>query len=187
MKKLVINITTDKACSKCKNPLSNSLLYNTEIDYCSGCLGSWFEEDELRFAKDQKDKDLRWFDIDLWKDTRKFKVSNGARFCPCCRMPLYEVYYGNSGIIVDVCNICHGVWLDRAEFKKITLWLKHESEARILHRYVKNLFNQTADIFVGPESMRDEILDFLTVFNLLGNKFVAQHPTLSRLILQLPR
>lgn len=136
-------------------------------------------------AKDKKDKDLNWLDIDLWKDENKFNVSYGIRLCPCCRVPLYEIYYGDSKVIVDICNLCQGVWLDRAEFKKITDWLKEKADYEILNNYSKNLFEQFAEIFIGPETFREEILDFLTVLKLLNYKFTAQHPVISRLILYL--
>ena len=105
-------------CPIDKNQFKKALLAETEVDYCPKCLGLWFEEDELRQAKDVKDRNLRWLDIDLWKDGEKFKISPGQKLCPSCRLPLYEANYGSSDIRVDVCNICRGVWLDRGEFKK---------------------------------------------------------------------
>lgn len=170
-----------------KQKLDKAILHNVEIDYCSTCLGLWFEEDELRWAKDEKDEDLRWLDIDLWKDEKKFKISYGQRLCPSCRVPLYEVYYGDSGIIVDTCNLCHGTWLDRAEFKKIIDWLKDKADYEILNKYAKNLFKQGAEIFTGPETLREEILDFITILKLLNYKLLAQHPFLFRLISHMPR
>ncbi len=174
-------------CPICKIKLSSTILYNVEVNYCTSCLGLWFEQEELRWAKDEKDKDLKWLDIDLWKNEKKFKISYGMRLCPSCRVPLYEVYYGDSGIIVDVCNLCHGVWLDRAEFKKITEWLKQKADNEVLNNYAKNLFEELVEIFAGPEPLREEILDFLTILKLLNYKFATKHPVISKLILQLPR
>lgn len=170
-------------CPICKKiELLNSILHNVEIDYCPKCLGTWFDEDELRLAKDQKDKDLKWLDIDLWKNDNDFKISRGIRLCPKCRVPLYEVYYGDSGVIVDVCNLCHGIWLDRAEFKKIINWLKEKADYEVLNNYSKNLFGEFGEIFAGPETLREEIIDFLAILKLLNHKFVVRYPTISRLI-----
>ena len=174
-------------CPLCKKPLLSAILHNTEIDYCPNCLGLWFEEEELRWAKDEEDRNLGWLDIDLWKDKEKFKISSGIRLCPSCRVPLYEVYYGDSGVIVDVCNLCHGVWLDRAEFKKIIDWLKEKADYEILHNYSKNLFKELAEIFTGPETLREEILDFLLILKLLNYKFAVKYPIISQIILELPR
>lgn len=184
---LMLDIVTRMKCPKCKVSLSSMVLCNVEVDYCPKCFGLWFEEEELRLAKDEKDKNLQWLDIDLWKDETKFKISYGIRICPSCRVPLYEVYYGKSGIIVDVCNLCHGIWLDRGEFTKIINWLKEKADYEILHNYAKNLFEEFAEIFIGPETLREEILDFLAILKLLNYKFTAQHPVISKIISQLPK
>jgi len=186
-KPLTLDTVTGFRCPICKKPLLATVLSGVEIDYCPNCLGLWFEQEELRLAKDEKDKDLKWLDIDLWKDKKKLKISYGIRLCPSCRVPLYEVYYGDSGIIVDVCNLCQGVWLDRAEFKKIIDYLHRKADYEILNNYAKNLFKEFAEIFVGPETLREEILDFLTILKLLNYKFGAQHPAISQIISQLPK
>src|SRR3989344_7993998 len=106
-----------KRCPRCKKLLDKTIFHNVEADYCPICLGIFFDEDELRLAKDARDKDLKWLDVDLWQDETKFKIVPGIRICPCCRIPVYEVYYGSSKIVVDVCNLCRGIWLDRGEFR----------------------------------------------------------------------
>ncbi len=186
-KSLAPDTATDFKCPICKKPLLSSILCNVEIDYCQNCLGLWFEEEELRLAKDEKDGNLGWFDIDLWKNEKEFKISRGRRICPSCRVPLYEVYYGDSGIVVDVCKLCHGVWLDRAEFKKIIEWLKEKADYEVLNNYAVNLFKQLGEVFTGPETLREEILDFLMILKLLDYKFGAKHPVISKIISQLPR
>ena len=138
-------------------------------------------------AKDNKDKDLNWLDVDLWKNENKFRISRGMRLCPSCRVPLYEVRYGDSNIVVDVCNLCHGIWLDRAEFKKIIDYLHKKADYEILNNYTKNLFQELGEIFIGPETLREEASDFLTVLKLLNYKFAAQHPLISKIILGLPK
>ncbi|MDD5606314.1 MAG: zf-TFIIB domain-containing protein, partial [Candidatus Pacebacteria bacterium] len=86
-------------CPVCENSkLEKTILHNTEIDFCFNCLGFWLQKDELRWLKDEKDKDLKWFDIDLWQDEKKFKITREIKLCPECRVPLYEVEYGDSKI-----------------------------------------------------------------------------------------
>jgi Zn-finger nucleic acid-binding protein len=176
-----------KKCPVCKIILSSAVFYNTEVDYCKKCLGIWFDDDELRWVKDEKDKNLNWLDIDLWKDEKKFKVGRGIRICPSCRVPLYEVYYGDSGVVVDVCNICHGIWLDRMEFKKIIGWIRVKADNEILDNYAGNLFKEAKEIFTGPETLREEINDFLVVLKIMNYKFSAKHPVISKIISSLPR
>lgn len=158
-----------------------------EVDYCPNCLGLWFEQDELQQAKDEKDKDLNWLDIDLWKEEIKFKIAKGKKLCPSCSMPLYEVNYGDSGIKVDLCNLCRGIWLDRGEFKKVIDYLREKGKKEILKSYFENLITEGAEVFTGPETFRSELSDFLTILKLLNYKFAAQHPIITKIISSLPK
>ena len=174
-------------CPLCHIPFEQAILANVEVDYCPRCYGLWFEQDELQWAKDAKDRDLRWLDIKLWKDPSQFKVNWGERMCPVDHLPLYEVNYGDSAVKVDVCNVCRGIWLDRGEFKDIIAYLHEKGEHEVLHHYAKNLFEELWEVFAGPEILREEVLDFLTILKLLKYKFAAQNPSISQLILSLPR
>lgn len=182
-----IDNSTRRKCPICKNNLLSSVFYNIDIDYCPVCLGLWFDKDELRMAKDEKSRDLKWFDVDLWKDENKFKASSGKRLCPCCRMPLYEVYYGDSGVIIDACKLCHGIWLDRVEFKKIVAWLHVKADYAVMNNYTKNMFKEMGEIFNGPETFKEEIDDFMVILRMLCYRFSILHPVISRMLQELPK
>ena len=173
-------------CPQCNAKLDQALLANVEVDYCPKCYGMWFEEEELRWAKDERDRDLRWLDIDLWKDEGHFRISPSEKLCPIDRMPLYETRYGDSSIKVDVCNVCRGIWLDRGEFKEIVKYLREKADRDVLYHYLKTLSEETWEVFSGPELLQEELLDTWAVVKLLRYKFAAQHPTLSRFIASTP-
>ena len=177
----------DKLCPVCKIKLDSVIFHNVEADYCSRCLGLWFEKSELHLAKDNADKDLSWLDFDLWKNLKDFKISRDKKLCPSCRLPLYEVSYGKSGVSVDVCNVCHGIWLDRGEFKKIMEYLKKEGNYQVLNEFSKKLVSEFWEIFRGPETIKEEASDFLTLIKLLRYKFSAQHDAITKLISELPK
>ena len=175
-------------CPICKKiELKKSNFNRVEVDYCPECLGLWFEEDELRQAKDAKDKTLNWLDIDLWEDRTLFKVSKSQKACPKDGVPLYEVKYGTSEIKVDVCDMCHGIFLDRGEFKKIMEFLKKKGQDEILFNYLDVLVEEAGEIFTGPEGLKSELRDLLTVLELLKYKFLVQHPLISKAIAMLPK
>ncbi|HHE76543.1 MAG TPA: hypothetical protein ENL27_00980 [Candidatus Parcubacteria bacterium] len=176
-----------KLCPDCKQKLEPIIFYKTEVDYCPKCLGIFFEEDELRQAKDAKDRNLSWLDIDLWEDEGHFELSPGPRLCPVCRMPFYQTHYGDSDIMVDICNLCHGIWLDRGEFKKIVNYLKEKADWEAVHNYGKSLFEEFREIFTGPETIREEVSDFLVVLKLLLYKFSSKHPFLTGFISKMPK
>ena len=174
-------------CPIDKTNLEKVMISGVEVDYCPRCLGLWFEEEELRWAKDYKDRNLRWLDIDLWKDSARFKISPGQILCPQDRLPLYETEYGDSGIRVDLCNICKGVWLDRGEFEKIAQYLREKANEEILNNYLKNLRGEFWEVFVGPETFKEEINDLLLVLKLLSYKLLAQNPDIAKTIFQLQK
>lgn len=192
-------------CPICKIKLKETTFHNVGVDFCPRCLGLWFAQEELRWAKDAKDKNLSWLDIDLWKDKKKFKISSGQKLCPKCELPLYEVNYGDSdihpvksakggaakpqfnGVEIDLCNLCQGIWLDRGEFKKIIEYLREKANYEILNNYLKNLLEEVKEIFTGPETLKEEVLDCLAIAKILRYKFATQHPVIAKIISQLPR
>jgi len=159
-------------CPNDNEQLEKVLFHNVEVDYCPKCLGIWFNKDEQ----------LNWVDIDLWRDKAKFKVSHGDKHCPVCRGGLREVAYDDSKVKVDFCKNCEGIWLDRGEFKQIINYLKNKSDYEILNRYTKNIASELWEVFSGPEKFRSELEDFLTLLKLFNYKFIVQHPFLKSII-----
>ena len=42
--------------------------------------------------------------------------------CPRCNVLLNEI--ATAGVLVDLCDTCHGLWLDRGELEKIARCLR---------------------------------------------------------------
>jgi hypothetical protein len=174
-------------CPNDNEKLEKVLFHNVEVDYCPKCLGIWFDIDELRFVKDNKDENLNWLDVDLWRDKGRFDVVRIKKFCPVCRVGLQEIRYDDSKVKIDFCKMCNGVWLDRGEFKQIMNYLKTKSDYEILHNYTKNLVVELWEVFAGPEVFRSELADFLTLLKLLKYKLIIQYPRITELINNLPK
>lgn len=186
-------------CPSCKKELSEKIkIGDVEVERCPACGGLWFEKDELRLAKDKKAPEARWIDMEiqdesinwlnfnLWKDKGKFKLKKDIRFCPVDEVPLYQISYGDSPVEIDVCGICLGIWLDKGEFKKIIDYVKNKAEYEVLNNYAKNLVSETTEIIVGPESIKSEAADLLTLIKLLKYKLMVQHPQLIKLFFNFP-
>jgi hypothetical protein len=172
-------------CPNDNEYLEKILFHNVEVDYCPRCLGVWFDKDELRQAKDDKDNQLNWIDFDLWRDKKKFQVLHTDKHCPVDRVGLSEVRYDQAKTKVDFCKMCGGIWLDRGEFKQIINYLKNKSDYEILHHYTKNIVLELWEVFSGPEKFRSELEDFLMVLKLFNYKFETQHPYLTALVEEL--
>ncbi len=174
-------------CPNCKKEtLEKIRFHKSEVDKCNQCHGIWFERDELRKSKDEKDQHLKWLDADIWREGKKIQVSSSMKTCPPCKENLYEVKYGESDIKVDVCNSCQGVWLDGREFKKIIAYLSNIVNTETLTKYLKHTFEEAKEIFTGPEDLSSEIKDFLLVIKLLQYRFLSQYPIIREIIVNLP-
>jgi len=174
-------------CPNCKNKkLEEIRFYGNQIDNCTNCLGFWFDQDELRKAKDKKDEYIRWIDVDLFnEDVRDLDIGKSKKKCPKCKILLYEVNYfkkNGENIRVDVCKKCYGIWLDKGEFGKIIQKLKEVGDYEILNNYAKNLKQEFKEIFTGPENFKSELLDFLIVLKLFRYKFLIENKNFSNLI-----
>ncbi|MEK9153099.1 MAG: zf-TFIIB domain-containing protein [Patescibacteria group bacterium] len=175
-------------CPNCSETKLARIVFNkVVVNRCPECLGLWFEQDELRKAKDEKNQDFNWLDIDLWSDQTKFQLGTGQKACPKDGVPLYKVSYGDSDIKVDVCEQCRGVWLDRGEFQKIVDYLKNKGNDEMLDNYLVNLAEEAKEIFTGPEGLKEELADFVSVLKFLNYKLPIQHPYFSELIKSLPK
>jgi hypothetical protein len=174
-------------CPNDNEYLEKVLFHNVEVDYCPKCLGMWFDKDELRLSKDDKDEQLNWLDVDLWRDKKKFQALQIFKYCPSCRTGLVEISYDNSKVKVDFCKHCLGVWLDRGEFKQIINYLKNKSDYEILRRYTKNLVLELWEVFSGPETFREELEDFFMLLKLFNYKFVVRYRFLDSLMQNIPK
>lgn len=157
-----------------------------EIDSCPACQGFWFDFDELRKAKDEKVKQAKWFDFDLWQDETRFKTVPSEKKCPVCNEQLYRINYQGADIEIDICKNRHGIWLDRGEFQKIIAYVKEKAPYEIIKNYAKVLLQETKEVVSGPESLGSELEDLGIVLSLFKYKFAAQHPIISIILQNLP-
>lgn len=81
-----------------------------EMDYCySGCKGIWFDRYELAFHTDTE-KDIPGFNKLLQS------AQQTSYECGKCKEALLEIeYVEQAGLKIDVCQKCHGVFLDARE------------------------------------------------------------------------
>ncbi|PKM99105.1 MAG: hypothetical protein CVU78_08040 [Elusimicrobia bacterium HGW-Elusimicrobia-2] len=103
-------------CPKCKKVLTEGIFADVVYHKCESCGGFWFDKDELKEIKKQKD----WFKLDSGITCAVSKSYRGELKCPRCDEALHTIEYAQeSGIKVDVCSECDGLWLDAGELKAI--------------------------------------------------------------------
>ena len=85
-------------CSTCNVDLVVKLGGPVKGDECPKCGGTWFEDDELRQAKDSLDVDLNWMDFELWTEWDSLDLRPQELACPSCGDGLVAVLYGNTQV-----------------------------------------------------------------------------------------
>ena len=176
-----------KLCPKCQEELSSQMMGTVEVDQCGKCKGVWFEKGELRAAKDAADADLKWMDFEIWKHPDRFEAKVSERLCPVCRQACHALQYGDTGVEVDYCAQCDGVWLDEGGFEKIIGSLEEELLSKSFSDYVKESVAEAKEIVTGPESFMSEWKDFSTVLRMMAMRLFAERPKLLQKIEWLQR
>lgn len=174
-------------CPCCNVELKSKMIQDIEVDECNDCKGIWFEDDELRKAKDSTDKDLNWIDFEIWKHKDKFKVSSRNVACPQCNQTLVAIDYADTGVEIDYCPNCKGTWLDKGEFKKIIDVLTDELLTKTFSKYIKASIEEAKEIITGTESFLSEWKDFATVFRMMQYRLFAENPSLLDTVINIQR
>ena len=96
-------------CPKCRDPLHERPLKGTgvRVDCCPSCHGMWFEIGELQGYLDTIEGEF--------VPPANARVS--SRRCPACGIPMTAFEYLRTGVEIDLCENCRGVWLDLGEIK----------------------------------------------------------------------
>ena len=116
--------------------------YPVKVDYCSACEGIWLDAGESELL--------------LSTPERAMRVPRGAapahRICPKCIRPMHSFYYPKTFVTVDMCNRCHGLWLDKNEFQEIDRVRTFVGKARII----------PADAAEAPRhTLKSRLLEFI--------------------------
>lgn len=157
--------------------------HGVKIEECPKCVGRWFDRDELRQAKDRTDEDLRWLDFDPFaREADESEAGTEGRLCPRCLVKMGVIPYEKSGVRIDKCFLCEGVWLNHGEFEKIVKHLEKEVNSQTADQYQAEAARQLGQVFTGPEGPLSELRDLFSVLHLLRMRWSVEHPGLSATI-----
>jgi len=167
-------------CPKCTVPTEEVEIKSVKVDRCPECGGAWYDQGELQRRKDvESHGDYRWLDVDLWQDAEKVAVDeHSSGKCPVDGASLATVRYGEPEIVVEVCPLCFGIWLDRGEYEKIIAHLEEKVDSETFAQYLGDAGEEFVEIFSGEKGVKSELSDLAKVFHLLRLRFAVEHPTL---------
>ena len=112
-------------CPNCRSSLRTIQYEGLDVETCQSCGGEWLDDGELgkivqlrevRFSEAERRAIVQSTSI---KGVALEDVDRDLR-CPKCGGTTDPVNYGgDSGIIIDRCESCRGVWLDGQELENI--------------------------------------------------------------------
>lgn len=176
-------------CPSCHTPLTEQRIDTVRVDACEVCGGMWFDQGELRAAKDERLTAYHWYDLDLWKHDADFMGAPSSMYCPSCdgEHLLTTIQYAQSTIYIDVCPSCHGIWLESTEFSALLSYIRDQAEKVVLEDYQGALLREFDKALAGKDAERTNLLDILTLVDLFKYKFTVEHERLARILVNLPR
>ncbi len=114
----MVTLNKLRYCPKCRAALRLLRLGKVLVDFCFHCGGMWLDKGELESAAGGH--------VPLGeKERMRERVQRTSRACPACSMWLYSrELASNSGVMIDECAVCGGVWLDKGELSAAETYLK---------------------------------------------------------------
>ncbi|MBF0121780.1 MAG: zf-TFIIB domain-containing protein [Candidatus Omnitrophica bacterium] len=127
-------------CPGCSRALRQVSYEGILIDTCDGCGGEWLDAGEILkinkaretvFAENEKSK-VEGAQKVVLKQVAKNQKSLS---CPRCKVPLQTLnYMYDTGVMIDKCSKCSGIWMDNNELEAIQIvveeWEKRDPEIR---------------------------------------------------------
>ncbi len=154
--------------------------HGVKIHECPQCMGRWFDRDELKKAIDSTDEDLRWLDFDPFTaEAQGAGAARGRRLCPKDEVPMGVIPYEKSGVNIDKCAQCQGIWLSSEEFERIVKHLEDEVNSETARQLEGEAARQLGQVFTGPEGPASELRDLFSVLHLLRQRWAVEHPGVS--------
>ncbi len=186
-KSKIINVFNIMICPKCGVKLKEFSSGSLKLDKCELCHGIWFDKNELKKVIDKRDKDLDWVHLDLWNKKEKLIAKGGKRICPFCKKALSILQYNRSGVEVDICAACGGIWLDKGEMEKIVEYLEKSLDQKTVPEYIEEIIKEGDRAIARPERSIAEARHILILAKLLQYRILAEHSFIRGLVDALPK
>jgi len=91
-----------------------------ELDYCTKCLGVWFDAGELALLLESLDLEVGEFNIADIVALPEKRIAEAKRRCPVCRKKMRKAAIGHDPeVVVDVCTREEGLWFDGGEVGQV--------------------------------------------------------------------
>ena len=112
-------------CPVCGKALVERRKEGESLRYCGECGGVWLARDAFSRLTAFLSHDPRTPVLKLDRSNTETTISRTERRCPDCGETMRQFNYaGDSGIFLDRCTRCDGIWADKAELKSVAIFRK---------------------------------------------------------------
>lgn len=122
-------------CPNCQDRLRPIVYEGITIETCDACQGEWLDREELgkivRLREERFDsEEMRAIAESTTITGVKLERADRDLACPKCEQTTDAVNYGgDTGILIDRCTGCRGIWLDKDELEKIQMLVEGWDDA----------------------------------------------------------
>jgi uncharacterized protein len=142
-------------CPRCSQALRQVSYEGVLVDTCDGCHGEWLDKAEITRINKARDVVFSAEDKANVEGSKQVVLkqvvqAQKALICPRCNVAMSTINYAyDSGVMIDQCSKCAGVWLDDQELEAIQMvveaWESRDGAIRAKFAPVlKNIQSQTA-------------------------------------------
>lgn len=118
-------------CPVCKESMIVVEHEKVELDYCTTCLGVWFDAGELALLLESLDLEVGEFNIADIMTLPEKRVAEKKRKCPVCKKKMRKAAIGyDPKVVIDVCPREEGIWFDGGEVGQVIRQLLDKPSAR---------------------------------------------------------
>jgi len=110
-----------------------------ELDYCTNCLGVWFDVGELELLLETMQLEGASLSLDDIFTSPEAKSTERKRKCPICGKKMKKATVGHEPeVLIDACPRTDGLWFDSGEVGQLITQLpdkpseKSDSQGRVI-------------------------------------------------------
>ena len=151
-------------CPTCKEALVKVSTHGIEIDSCTGCFGTWFEENELPEFLEKLETGEFSSSSNQASPARPIHElqQRQSSFCPKCNQVISPFTVGSTDITILKCSNCRGLWVEPWQIGFLHDW------------YQKAVFSEQLLIRALPREPSSDVVSrapvLKAIFNLIEDE-----------------
>ena len=102
-------------CPSCDQMLQSVLYEGVQVYVCFGCKGFFLDEDKLIQIEETLE-----IEVDKKSPPPSHRGGDVNKTCPVCKELMEKIEFGKiNTTIIDKCEKCGGIWLDKGEIERV--------------------------------------------------------------------